>query len=139
VRRRSGGFADYPKRLERLRAEGFRLVSLVPTWQRVENAVALSLSSGAAVVLKPHLDPGASIWGYVPPDPALTRGWRWSCGWRGYFDVDPMSEDYCEGLVGGPRRAQRRALAARPPLRRLRLGRRRLGQSRRASGRLRIS
>lgn len=131
------GFADYPARLARLRGEGFRLVSLVPTWPyvdldridfsggpswaRVEDAVALSLSSGVAVVLKPHLDPGASIWGYVPPDPKLTRGWRWNCGWRGYFDVDPMSKDYREGLVGGALQAIKGALARQkgpvPPVR----------------------
>ncbi|MBI3554018.1 MAG: hypothetical protein HY077_16095 [Elusimicrobia bacterium] len=105
-----GGMAGFKdEQLVLLSAEGFKLVSFVPTypyidlnrvdfsggpsWKNVEDAITLALYSGFTVVLKPHLDPAAYIGGYTPPE-SVVHSWRMDCGWRGYFDVDPDSADY---------------------------------------------
>lgn len=122
------GFKGAAALLERMKGEGFRFVSFVPTypyvdldrvdfaggpaWSDLEAALGAALDGGFTVVVKPHLDPPIHIWGYQVPDDART--WRKDCPWRGYFDVDPMSEDYREGLLGRTLGALARVLAARP-------------------------
>ena len=109
-----GGFAEPKAQLAKLTAAGFRLVSFVPTypyvdsdridfsggpsWQNLENAVGLALSSGFSVILKPHLDPPAYVTGYKPPKGAKLGGHA-GASWRGSFELDPMCEDYSEGLI----------------------------------------
>ena len=130
-----GGFADAPTRIEELKTIGFRSVSLVPTYpyagldridyskgpdeDEVANAAALALSAGFAVVLKPHLDPPAYFPGYDAYG-GDQHTWRADCPWRGFFDVDPMSEDY-RGLIRTSLDALGRALARQkgpvPPVR----------------------
>jgi hypothetical protein len=108
-----GGFSGAAARLADLKALGFRQVSLVPAYpyaglnkidfskgpdsDELENAAALALSSGFILVLKPHLDPPAYFPGYDPYG-GDEHTWRADCPWRGYFDVDPMSDDY-RGLI----------------------------------------
>jgi hypothetical protein len=108
-----GGFAGAKTRLDELKTLGFRSVSLVPTYpysglnridfargpgeEEVANAAALALASGFTVVLKPHLDPPAYFAGYDPYG-GDAHTWRADCPWRGFFDVDPMSESY-RGLI----------------------------------------
>lgn len=108
-----GGFSDAAARLEQLKALGFRQVSLVPEYpyagldridfskgpdsDEVGSAAALALSSGFSVVLKPQLDPPAYFPGFDPYG-GDEHSWRADCPWRGFFDVDPMSEAY-RGLI----------------------------------------
>jgi hypothetical protein len=124
-----GGFADAARRLSELKAIGFRQVSLIPTYPYVdldkidfargpstgelESALGAALDSGFVVVLKPHLDPLAYFPGFDRNSPE-GRSWRAACPWRGYFDVDPMSADYREGLIRGNLEALSRVLKARP-------------------------
>jgi hypothetical protein len=94
-----------------------------PSWKNVEDAITLALYSGFTIVLKPHLDPASYIGGYKP-QPEVAHSWRMDCGWRGYFDVDPMSKDYREGLVTQSLETLKRALdrAKSPAPIRLELG-----------------
>ena len=130
-----GGFADASARIEELKALGFRQVSLVPTYpyagldriefpkgpdgDEVANAAALALAAGFTVVLKPHLDPPAYFPGYDAYG-GDQHSWRADCPWRGFFDVDPMSEDY-RGLIRSSLDEVSRALARQkgpvPPVR----------------------
>ena len=51
-------------------------------------------------MIKPHLDPPL----YRPGFNAFASentSWRVHCAWRGFFDVDPMSDDYRTGIVFG--------------------------------------
>jgi hypothetical protein len=108
------GFADAAKRLETFRAVGFSLVTFIPAYPYVGRnridlssgptadelgrAVELALRGGQQVVIKPHLEPVMYRPGYQR---ALSdnHSWRAECGWRGFFDVDPMTPDYREGVV----------------------------------------
>ncbi len=128
------GFKD--DQLVQLSGAGFKLVSFVPTypyidlnridfaggpsWKNLEDATTLALYSGFTVVLKPHLDPASYITGYTPPE-EVAHSWRMDCGWRGYFDVDPMTKDYREGLVLKSLETLKRALERQkgpvPPIR----------------------
>jgi hypothetical protein len=61
-------------------------------------AVEAATRTGLAVVLKPHLDPLI----YSPGFDSFRSendSWRVNCPWRGFFDVDPMSDDYRNGVV----------------------------------------
>ena len=55
-------------------------------------------SGGRAVVIKPHLEPLVHRPGYTRAT-SDNHSWRAECGWRGFFDVDPMTPDYREGVV----------------------------------------
>jgi hypothetical protein len=111
-----GDFRTAPQKLTMLRALGFRLVSFVPTYAYADldkidlasgpdagelgQAVEEALRAGFAVIVKPHLDPPA----YGPRFDAFAtenHSWRVHCPWRGFFDLDPMSDDYRGGIVFG--------------------------------------
>ena len=122
----SDGFAHAREHLDLLRRTGFRLVTLVPGHAyvgldridfsrspapaRVEEAIRLALVDGFTVVVKPHLEPGM----YKGMDPATTpnHSWRVACPWRGWFDVDPMSPAYADGVVRDTLAQIARAIAA---------------------------
>jgi hypothetical protein len=130
-----GGYADAHVRIEELKSIGFRQVALVPTYpyagldridfskgpdeDEVADAAALALGAGFTVILKPHLDPPAYFPGYDPYG-GDQHTWRADCPWRGFFDVDPMSEDY-RGLIRTSLDALGRAFARQkgpvPPVR----------------------
>jgi hypothetical protein len=96
----------------RVRELGFELLTLVPTYtyaglnridhrtvpsfEAIEGAIAAALEAGLAVVVKPHLDPPVYQHGF---DPSTNRSWRAQTPWRGYFDVDPMSDAYLQELM----------------------------------------
>jgi hypothetical protein len=120
-----GGFADAPRRLEAWKTLGFPLVSFVPayayvdldridlasgpTWQELGAAVEAALRGKFQVVLKPHLDPAV----YQPGFDQFTAegsSWRLGCPWRGFFDLDPTSADYREGVIFGSLRMLRAVL-----------------------------
>jgi hypothetical protein len=129
-----GGFADANARLARYSAVGFPLVSFVPayayvdldrvdlasgpTWQELGDAVEAALRSGFQVVIKPHLDPAVFQAGFddLASDNA---SWRVHCPWRGFFDIDPSSADYRDGVIFGALRMLAGVLdrlgAAAPP------------------------
>jgi hypothetical protein len=109
-----GQYADAAKRIATFKDLGFRVVSFIPTYAYVarnkidlgsgpdstelSQAIEIALRSGLAVVVKPHLDPPA----YGPGFNQFTSdnfSWRAGCPWRGYFDLDPMTEDYRSGVV----------------------------------------
>jgi hypothetical protein len=50
------------------------------------------------VVIKPHLDPPLYQSGF-DPFRSENDSWRVHCPWRGFFDVDPMSDAYRKGIV----------------------------------------
>jgi hypothetical protein len=120
-----GGFADAPRRLETFKTLGFPLVSFVPayayvdldkidlasapTWEELGGAIEAALRGGFQVVLKPHLDPAAYQPGF---DQFAAEGssWRLGCPWRGFFDIDPTSADYREGVIFGSLRMLRAVL-----------------------------
>jgi hypothetical protein len=109
-----GSYRDAAQRLETFRAARFRIVTFVPAWayvgrNRIElesgptaeelgAAVELALRFGQQVVIKPHLEPLMHRPGY---DRAASdnHSWRAECGWRGFFDVDPMTPGYRDGVV----------------------------------------
>ncbi|MEK6543827.1 MAG: hypothetical protein AABZ44_05275 [Elusimicrobiota bacterium] len=109
------GFAAADVYLEQAKTAGFRSIAFVPTytysgfnivdlskgpkWTDYEKALETALSRGFAVVLKPHLDPKKYQPGF---DQAASsdHSWRVGCPWRGYFDIDPMNEDYREKVIG---------------------------------------
>jgi hypothetical protein len=111
-----GGFADAPRRLDTFMKLGFTMVSFVPayayvdldkvdlesgpTWDELGAAVETALKAKLAVVVKPHLDPPAYQPGW-DSSASENHSWRARCPWRGFFDVDPMSPDYREGIVIG--------------------------------------
>jgi hypothetical protein len=120
-----GGFTDAARRLERMRAAGFPLITFVPAWSYVGRdridlasgpepdelggAVEAALRARLLVVVKPHLEPPMHQPGYRR---ALSdnHSWRAECGWRGFFDLDPMTRDYREGVVLATLRAVKEAL-----------------------------
>jgi hypothetical protein len=109
-----GQYADAAKRIASFKDIGFQVVSFIPTYAYVgrnkidlasgpdpgelADAVEIALRSGLGVVLKPHLDPPVYGPGF---DPFISDNysWRVSCPWRGFFDLDPMSDDYRTGIV----------------------------------------
>jgi hypothetical protein len=109
-----GGFADAAQRLETLTALGFPIVTFVPAYayvgrNRIDRAsgpsgdelgaaVEAALRAGRQVVIKPHLEPPLHQPGYKRAT-STNHSWRAECGWRGFFDVDPMTADYREGVV----------------------------------------
>jgi hypothetical protein len=109
-----GGFADAPQRLQTFRSVGFTLVTLIPAYAYVGRnridltsgpsaaelgqALELALRGGLGVVLKPHLEPPLYQPGYQRAR-SNNHSWRAECGWRGFFDVDPMTADYRDGVV----------------------------------------
>jgi hypothetical protein len=122
-----GGFADAPARLATFKAIGFRVVAFVPTYAYVGlnkidpasgpdaaelgSAVGNALADGFQVVIKPHLDPPA----YQPGFDQFTSenaSWRVACPWRGFFDLDPMTPAYREGIVFSALRMLKEALGA---------------------------
>jgi hypothetical protein len=108
------GYKDPSQQLSRIREAGFSLVTLVPTYtyaglNRIdfstaphrsdqEEAMLLALREGISLVYKPHLDPPRYQPGF-DPFTSDNHSWRANCSWRGFFDLDPLSEDYREGVV----------------------------------------
>ena len=121
-----GGFADAAARLEKFRAAGFPLVSFVPAYayvgrnridlpsgppeEELAAAIELAFRAGLTVVLKPHLEPLQLRPGYKR---ALSdnHSWRAECGWRGFFDLDPATPDYRDGVIFASLRAVKQALS----------------------------
>jgi len=109
-----GGFADHATRLAKFRKLGFPLVSFVPSYSYVGlnkidlasgptpdelgAAVEAALRAGFLVVVKPHLNPPAFQPGFDSFG-GDNYSWRAQCPWRGFFDVDPMTADYREGII----------------------------------------
>jgi hypothetical protein len=109
-----GQYADATRRIATYKDLGFQVVSFIPTYAYVgrnkidlstgpdaaelAQAMEVALHSGLGVVLKPHLDPPA----YGPGFDEFQSdnfSWRANCPWRGFFDLDPMSDDYRAGIV----------------------------------------
>jgi hypothetical protein len=111
-----GDFRNAPQKLEAIKAIGFPLVAFIPTYAYVGlnkidltsgpdaaelgAAVEAALRGGLAVVIKPHLDPPAYHNGF-DPFRSDNDSWRVGCPWRGFFDLDPMGDDYRDGVVFG--------------------------------------
>jgi hypothetical protein len=109
-----GQYADAARRIATYKELGFQVVSFIPTYGYVGRnqvdltsgpdptelgqAIELALRSGLGVVLKPHLDPPAYGPGFDPFQ-SDNYSWRANCPWRGFFDLDPMSDDYRSGIV----------------------------------------
>jgi hypothetical protein len=126
-----GEYAKGPaSKLRGFKDIGFRVVSFVPTyaydgldhidleagpsWDELAGAVGEALRGGLGVVIKPHLDPPLYGPGYDVFH-SENDSWRVACPWRGFFDVDPMSAAYREGIVFGALRMLKAALDAAPP------------------------
>jgi hypothetical protein len=111
-----GDYRDAVQRIAVFKDIGFRIVSFVPTYAYVglnkidlpsgpgegefRTAIEAARRAGLSVVIKPHLDPPL----YRPGFNAFASentSWRVHCAWRGFFDVDPMSDDYRMGIVFG--------------------------------------
>jgi hypothetical protein len=111
-----GAFRDAAKKLDAFKAIGFPLVAFIPTYayvglNRIDltsgpdatelgEAVEAALRGGFQVVIKPHLDPPVYHGGFDQFH-SDNGSWRVACPWRGFFDVDPMSDDYRNGVVFG--------------------------------------
>jgi hypothetical protein len=109
-----GTYQDAAQRLETFKTAGFHIVTFVPAWayvgrnrvdlgtgptaEELGQAVELAIRGGRAVVIKPHLEPLVHTPGYQRAT-SDNHSWRAECGWRGFFDVDPMTADYREGVV----------------------------------------
>jgi hypothetical protein len=119
-----GDFGDAPRKIATFKKIGFRIVSLVPTYaydgldkidlasgpapDELRVAIEAAARAGLQVVIKPHLDPRA----YQPGFDGFAAGnpsWRVHCPWRGFFDVDPMSDGYRTGIVLGALRTLKAA------------------------------
>ena len=109
-----GDYKNADKKLATFKDVGFQIVAFVPTYSYVgldkidlasgpepaelAQAIAAALRAGFQVVVKPHLDPPA----YQPGFDQFRSdndSWRVACPWRGFFDVDPMSDAYRNGIV----------------------------------------
>jgi hypothetical protein len=109
-----GEYSNADRKLATFKEIGFRIVSFVPLYgytglnkidrttgpdaAELAKAVEAATRTGLAVVLKPHLDPLI----YSPGFDSFRSendSWRVNCPWRGFFDVDPMSDDYRNGVV----------------------------------------
>jgi hypothetical protein len=111
-----GEYRDAARKLATFKEVGFRIVSFVPTYayagrDRIDlasgpdaaelgAAVEGALREGFSVVIKPHLDPPIYQTGFDPFE-TENHSWRVHCPWRGFFDLDPMSEDYRNGVALG--------------------------------------
>jgi hypothetical protein len=109
-----GQYSDAAKRVAQFKEIGFQVVSFVPTYgyvgrnkidlasgpdpSELGEAVEIALRSGLGVVVKPHLDPPAYGPGF-DPFRSDNPSWRVNCPWRGFFDLDPISDDYRDGIV----------------------------------------
>ena len=131
-----GDYRAFEKKLETLKGVGFQIVSFVPNYAYVGldkidlaagpdatelgAAVEAALRAGFTVVLKPHLDPPAYQPGF-DPFKSDNHSWRVMCPWRGFFDVDPMSAAYRDGVVFAGLRMLKTVFdaagAAAPPIR----------------------
>jgi len=110
----SGDLTDPAPRLDAMKKAGFTFVSFIPNYTyphlntidfsqapstgELSGAVEAAMRRGLGVVLKPHLEPamyqpGFSMFG------SDNHSWRARTGWRGFFDVDPMTPDYREGMI----------------------------------------
>ncbi|HVA66005.1 MAG TPA: hypothetical protein VNK24_03660 [Elusimicrobiota bacterium] len=113
---RRGEYANAAKRLAELKSLGFSMVAFAPSYAytglnqidfsvgpssaELAAAMAGALEDGFTVMLKPHLDPPIYFPGFNPLT-SRNASWRVSVPWRGYFDVDPMSDAYREGIIHG--------------------------------------
>ena len=120
-----GEFGNADRKLATFKEIGFRIVSLVPTYSYVglnkidldtgpdaaelAKAIEAAERTGIAVVLKPHLDPLLYRPGFDPFQ-SENDSWRVNCPWRGFFDMDPMSDDYRSGVVFASLHAVRTAI-----------------------------
>ena len=120
-----GELKDAPRRLDAEKAIGFQIVAFVPTYAYVGlnkidlaagpdaaelgAAVEAALGDGFQVVIKPHLDPPAYQPGF-DPFRSENASWRVACPWRGFFDLDPMTDGYREGVVFGALRMLKEVL-----------------------------
>ncbi len=109
-----GQYADAAKRVAAFKDLGFQIVSFIPTYgyvgrnkidlssgpdqKELADAVEIALRSGLGVVVKPHLDPPIYGPGF-DPFTSDNDSWRVGCPWRGFFDLDPMADDYRSGVV----------------------------------------
>lgn len=110
----SGDLANAGARLDAMKKAGFSFVSFIPNYTyphlntidfsmapstgELSGAIEAAMRRGLGVVLKPHLEPamyqpGFSMFG------SENDSWRARTGWRGFFDVDPMTSDYREKMV----------------------------------------
>jgi hypothetical protein len=130
-----GGFTGHAQKLATFKKLGFPLVSFVPSYsyvglnkidlasgpppEELGAAIETALRDGFQVVVKPHLNPPA----FQPGFDSFTSdnfSWRAQCPWRGFFDVDPMTADYREGIILSSLRMLKTVLArvpAAPPVR----------------------
>jgi hypothetical protein len=120
-----GELKDAPRRLDAYKAIGFQIVAFVPTYAYVGlnkidlaagpdaaelgAAVEAALGDGFQVVIKPHLDPPAYQPGFDQFQ-SENASWRVACPWRGFFDLDPMTDAYREGVVFGALRMLKEVL-----------------------------
>ncbi|MGA7740293.1 MAG: hypothetical protein ABSF35_07680 [Polyangia bacterium] len=120
-----GEFGNAERKLATFKEIGFRIVSFVPAYAyaglnkidldtgpdavELAKAVESATRMGLAVVLKPHLDPLLYRPGFDPFQ-SENDSWRVNCPWRGFFDVDPMSDDYRTGVVFASLRAVKAAI-----------------------------
>jgi hypothetical protein len=130
-----GGFTDHAAKLATFKKLGFPLVSFVPSFsyvglnkidltsgpppEELGAAVEAALREGFQVVVKPHLNPPAFQPGFDSFG-GDNFSWRAQCPWRGFFDVDPMTADYREGIVLASLRMLKTVLdrlPAAPPVR----------------------
>lgn len=125
----AGEFSRAPERLGKMRGEGFRAVTFIPNYalmglDRIEfssapakaelaAAVAEALRLGLQVAIKPHLEPGIYSPGFDPLA-SENHSWRSQCPWRGFFDLDPMTPGYRDGVVGASLEAIAEALKTAP-------------------------
>jgi hypothetical protein len=109
-----GGFQDAPARLQTFREVGFAIVTFIPAYAYVGRnkvdigsgpgpdelgaTIELALRGRWQVVVKPHLEPLLYRPGYQRAT-SDNHSWRAECGWRGFFDIDPMTADYRVGVV----------------------------------------
>ncbi len=120
-----GNFGHAAQKVATFKEVGFRIVSFVPTYayeglNRIDlgsgpdgaelgAAIEVALRAGLSVVIKPHMDPPL----YRPAFNVFrseNHSWRVNCPWRGYFDLDPMSDGYRSGIVFESLRAAKLAL-----------------------------
>jgi hypothetical protein len=115
-----GQYSVASQRIVIFKEIGFKVISFVPTYAydglnhidlgsgpdqaELGEAVGAALRAGFSVVVKPHLDPPLYGPGFDPWK-SENHSWRVHCPWRGFFDVDPMSASYREGIVFGSLRA----------------------------------
>jgi len=116
-----------PERLAVFKEIGFQIVSFVPTYAyaglnkvdaatgpdeaELGRAVEAAERAGFRVVIKPHLDPLLYSPGF-DGFKSENDSWRAHCPWRGFFDLDPMTADYREGVVFAALRAVKTAVDA---------------------------